>query len=226
MQRKYRICIFPAAPTLFLYSAYYCNDENGKSVETEVFTDRSIYRPGQTVNVSAVCYRHENWITAVADEGRTVKVSLHDPNSDKTLSEKTLTADKYGTVSTSFILPEGGLNGIYLVMVDGKATTIRVEEYKRPTFKVEFPKVNSPYHNGDTLQLQGKALSYAGVPVQGARVSYKVTRNRALWWTWRGDFSIRENEVVKTGETITDGEGRFDVDLPMILPEKALTTRK
>ena len=214
-----------AAPTQFIYSAYYGNGDNGKSVETEVFTDRSIYRPGQTVNVSAVCYRHENWITAVADEGRTVKVSLHDPNSDKTLSEKTLTADKYGTVSTSFILPEGGLNGIYLVMVDGKATTIRVEEYKRPTFKVEFPKVNSPYHNGDTLQLQGKALSYAGVPVQGARVSYKVTRNRALWWTWRADFSIRENEVVKTGETITDGEGRFDVDLPMILPEEALTTR-
>ncbi len=212
-----------AAPIQYIYSSYYENKYAGKSNGTQVFTDRSIYRPGQTVHVSAVCYRHENWIEAVADEGRTVRAALYDTHSGKTLSEKTLTADKYGTVNTDFILPEGGLSGTYQIMVDGTPTTIRVEEYKRPTFKVEFPKVNSRYQNGDTLQLQGKALSYAGVPVQGARVSYKVTRNKALWWSWYRDDNA--SEVMRTGETVTDGEGRFDVELPMILPEESLTTR-
>lgn len=214
-----------AAPTQNVYAAYYENKGDGKSSTTEVFTDRAIYRPGQTVHVSAVCYRTENWITAVADEGRTVKASLFDSHSGKTISEKTLTADKYGTVTTEFTLPEGGLNGTYQIVVDNAERTIRVEEYKRPTFKVEFPKVNSRYQNGDTLQLQGKALSYAGVPVQGARVSYKVTRNRAVWWMWYRDQGTNDNEVMKTGETVTDGEGRFDVELPMILPEESLLTR-
>ena len=214
-----------AAPAQYVYAAYYGNDDDGKATATQVFTDRSIYRPGQTVYVSAVCYRHDNWIAATADEGRTVKAELYDTHSGKTLAEKTLATDKYGTVTTSFLLPENGLNGTYLIRVDNTAKSIRVEEYKRPTFKVEFPKVNSPYHNGDTLQLQGKALSYAGVPVQGARVSYKVTRNRALWWSWYREASGRGGEVMKSGETITDGEGRFDVELPMILPEETISTR-
>ena len=102
--------------------------------------------------------------------------------------------------------------------------TIQVEEYKRPSFKVEIPKVNTRYENGDTLMLQGKALSYAGVPVQGARVSYRVERKAAYWWRWSPGIN-NTTEVLKTAETITDGEGRFDVEMPLVLPEEALNSR-
>ena len=64
------------------------------------------------------------------------------------------------------------MNGIFTVMINNSSARIRVEEYKRPTFRVEFPKINKKYEAGDTLEVRAKALTYAGVPVQGARVKY------------------------------------------------------
>ena len=94
-----------------------------------------------------------------------------------------------------------------------------MEEYKRPTFKVEFPSVNTRYQDGDTLSIEAKAMSYAGVPVQGAKVKYRVIRRPSLWWSpwYRTDDS---NVIIKEEETITDGDGQFDVSLPLILPEE------
>ncbi|MCI6120088.1 MAG: MG2 domain-containing protein [Prevotella sp.] len=212
-----------ASPSQNLYSNFFFNNSDGKTKNVKIFTDRSIYRPGQTVHVSAVCYRYEDRITPVADEGRDITIKLLDTNG-KTVKEKSLKADKYGTASTDFILPEGRVNGTYALAAGGMMNTIQVEEYKRPSFKVEIPKVNTRYENGDTLMLQGKALSYAGVPVQGARVSYRVERKAAYWWRWSPGIN-NTTEVLKTAETITDGEGRFDVEMPLVLPEEALNSR-
>ena len=115
------------------------------------------------------------------------------------------------------------MSGSFTVKVEEASTIIKVEEYKRPSFKVEIPKVNSPYHNGDTLYVEGRAMSYAGVPVQGARVVYRVERKAALWWR-ASDHGA--SEELLTEETITDGEGRFEVELPLVLPEEALATRR
>ena len=212
-----------ASPSQSLYSNFYFNKGDGKIKNVKIFTDRSIYRPGQTVHVSAVCFSHENWITPVADEGRDITIKLQDTNG-KTIKEKSLKTDKYGTASADFILPEGRINGTYVLAAGGMVNAIKVEEYKRPSFKVEIPKVNTRYQNGDTLLLQGKAMSYAGVPVQGARVSYRVERKAAYWWRWSPDIN-NTTEVLKTAETITDGEGRFDVEMPLVLPDEALNAR-
>ena len=211
-----------AAPRWTLPSYFYNEKDNGKGTTIKVFTDRAIYRPGQTVHMSAVCFRKDDWITSVADENRKVTARLLDANR-KTVAEKSLEADKYGTVTTDFILPEGVMSGAFTVKVEEASTIIKVEEYKRPSFKVEIPKVNSPYHNGDTLYVEGRAMSYAGVPVQGARVVYRVERKAALWWR-ASDHGA--SEELLTEETITDGEGRFEVELPLVLPEEALATRR
>ena len=209
-----------AAPLQNIYAQFRFSDKERTGNEVRIMTDRAIYRPGQTVQMTAVCFRHENWTTQLADEGRTVSACIRNAN-NKIIGEKKLTADKYGTVTTTFQLPDDGLTGTFYVEVDGTRSPIKVEEYKRPTFKVELPKVNSRYQSGDTLQLQGKAMSYAGVPVQGAKVVYRVERKSAAWWRWYGDNG---DELLKTAETITDGEGRFDVELPLELPADAVNS--
>lgn len=209
-----------AAPRQSIYSRFYNQSKERTGNEIRIMTDRAIYRPGQMVQMTAVCFSHEGWTTQAAAEGRTVKAMLRNAN-NKIIDEKTLTSDKYGTVTTSFQLPDDGLTDTFYIQADGSRKAIKVEEYKRPTFKVELPKVNSRYQRGDTLQLQGKAMSYAGVPVQGAKVVYRVERKTAAWWRWYGDDN--GNELLKTAETITDGEGRFDVELPLELPDDAVT---
>ena len=214
-----------AAPRQNIFADNHFEKGDGKRKNTLICTDRSIYRPGQTVHVSAICYRNENWITAVADEGRNVKATLYD-NDNNIVTERTLKADDYGTVATDFLLPEKCLTGSYRISVDDEWVRIKVEEYKRPTFMVEIPKVNSPYSPGDTLQMQGKAMTYAGVPVQGAKVKYTVKRKVAhWWWRWNNDENTWA-ETVASEETTTDADGRFDIEMPLTLAGDSKTTRR
>ena len=87
----------------------------------------------------------------------------------------------------------------------------RVEEYKRPTFEITFPKVNEKYSWGDTVVVKASAKTYAGVPVQGAKVEYKVTRRNQMWW-----WGVRSADVlVKTDTAVTREDGTFDVEIPL-----------
>ena len=201
-----------------LWSGFNFNDSDGKSEESvSLFTDRSIYRPGQKVKVAAILYAKDSWTKAYILKGRKKTVVLRDANRN-VVDEQEATTDEYGTLSAEFNLPEGGMSGTYTINIGSGRATIRVEEYKRPSFKVEFPTVNNKYQEGDTLGIQAKALSYAGVPVQGAKVSYRVVRRPSLWWAyWYKDNT--GNVVLKEENTITDGEGRFDVSIPLILPD-------
>ena len=112
-------------------------------------------------------------------------------------------ADAYGTASADFTLPATGLNGSFSVQSDlgqGATRYFRVEEYKRPTFKVEFDEVKQEYRNGDTLVVKGRAMTFAGVPVQGAKVSYTVSRSGALWWRFmsygNGDIALFSAAII------------------------------
>lgn len=99
----------------------------------------------------------------------------------------TLTTDSLGSASAQIVLPEGRMGGRYSLLTDnrqGGNTYIIVDEYKRPTFEVEFDKYEGAYANGDTITVKGRAKSYAGVPVQGAKVSYAITRGKAWWCRW------------------------------------------
>lgn len=198
---------------------YYDADYDGCSVS--IYTDRKIYRPGQTIHVAAVA-RNINGLKQTAAAGMTFRLSLKDANA-KVVAEKGVTTDAYGTASADFTLPQGGLTGMFSVVTEshiGGYASVRVEEYKRPTFKVEFDKVEEQYANGDTLSVTGRAMAYSGVPVQGAKVKYAVRRAKALWWSYGylGGGYGDGNAVLAEGEAVTDASGEFKIDMPMLLP--------
>ena len=180
---------------------------------TQLFTDRSIYRPGQTVHVAAITYEVENGFEQKALEGRRLTLTLRDANG-KMVSEQQLTTDRYGSCAADFTLPSGGLTGQYTVQAGNSSRNFRVEEYKRPTFEVAFDKVVADYRDGDTVTVVGTARSYAGVPVQDAKVKYSVERRSSLWW-----WAEVDEEEVATGEAVTGSDGKFTVAMPMVLPK-------
>ena len=206
-----------ACLTSSAWNGFNFNDSEGKEEEnTAIFTDRSIYRPGQKVKVAAIVYAKDSWTKAHSLKDKTMTIALRDANNN-VVDEQEATTDKYGTLNAEFNLPEGGMTGYYRISVGRGYSRIRVEEYKRPTFKVEFPDVNTRYQSGDTLSILAKALSYAGVPVQGAKVKYRVVRRPSLWWSpwFRSDNSTK---VIKEEDAVTDGDGRFEVAVPLVLP--------
>ena len=214
-----------ACPELWVYDNYSYYDHERTTHQAAIYTDRAIYRPGQTVNVSAILYTAKNGFEHEVEAGKTVTAVLRDANY-KVVAEQQLQTDDFGTVSTQFTLPTTALSGEFSVQIDGKSKFFRVEEYKRPSFQVEFPQVDENYQEGDTLRLKASARSYAGVPVQGARVSYKVERRRAFWWAsfsryyqsaFVGDGS--RSEVVYSAETTTADDGTFDVQVPLLMPK-------
>ena len=187
-----------------------------------LFTDRAIYRPGQTVHAAVICRHIDGW-EQTAVQGKTVKLTLKDANY-KTVAEKDVVTDDYGTASADFVLPQGGLTGRFSLRTDNALNgyvSFRVEEYKRPTFDVRFDSVTRKYENGDTLTVTGRAETYSGVAVQGAKVRYTVRRRQALWWL-AGNSGAYLNEaadgVLAEGETVTGADGTFSVDVPMLLP--------
>lgn len=178
------------------------------------YTDRAIYRPGQTVHVTTIKYTNEGGIVTKAVAGSDVKLVMRDAN-HKIVAEKYGTTDAYGTLSVDVALPQGGLTGMYSVQaVGGGYCTFRVEEYKRPTFEVTFPKVNQAYTWGDTVVVKANAKTYAGVPVQGAKVMYRVVRRSAFWW-----YAYDPDQTVFDGHAVTGEDGTFDVEIPLMASE-------
>ena len=190
-----------------------------------IYTDRAIYRPGQKVFASALLYQVTNGMDHQVVEGRYVHFMLRDANS-KVVAEENVKSDAYGVAAMEFTLPESGLTGVFTIAVDGQRHHIRVEEYKRPTFHVDFPEVKQAYAAGDTLTVKGEAKSFAGVPVQGAKVSYKVVRRTAFWW-WSysrywdtGALNYRSDGVeIYRGDATTGDDGTFEVIMPLEMPE-------
>ena len=167
---------FTPAKGIYLSRDRYYERKDDK-IEHQLFTDRSIYRPGQTVHASAISYIVKKGLDAsVPGKSMELNFILRDPNW-KQVAEQKATTDEYGTASVDFELPKEGQTGLYSISVNGTETKyVRVEEYKRPTFEITFPKVNEKYNWGDTVVVKASAKTYAGIPVQGAKVTYQVTR--------------------------------------------------
>lgn len=202
---------FAPAKDIYLSRARYYEKKDDE-VKYQLFTDRAIYRPGQKVHASAVSYIVKKGLDAsVPGKSRELKFILRDANW-KQVAEQKATTDEYGTASVDFELPKEGQTGQYSISVNGTATEyVRVEEYKRPTFEITFPKVNEKYTWGDTVVVKASAKTYAGVPVQGAKVEYQVTRRNQLWWWGAGSAG----QLVKTDSCVTREDGTFDVEIPL-----------
>ena len=200
----------PARDIYLSRTRYYEKKDN--ETKYQVYTDRAIYRPGQKVHASAISYTVKKGLDAsVPGKSMELKFVLSDANW-KQVAEQKVTTDEYGTASVDFELPKEGQTGLYSISVNGTATKyVRVEEYKRPTFEITFPKVNEKYNWGDTVVVKATAKTYAGVPVQGAKVEYQVTRRNQLWWWGAGSAG----QLVKTDSCVTREDGTFDVEIPL-----------
>ena len=202
---------FTPAKDIYLSRARYYEKKDDET-KYQLFTDRAIYRPGQKVHATAVSYIVKKGLDAsVPGKSMELKFILRDANW-KQVAEQKATTDEYGTASVDFELPQGGQTGMYHVSVNNRAnSSFRVEEYKRPTFEITFPKVNEKYNWGDTVVVKATAKTYAGVPVQGAKVAYQVTRRNQLWWWGAGSAG----QLVKTDSCVTREDGTFDVEIPL-----------
>ena len=202
---------FTPAKGIYLSRDRYYEKKDNVS-KYQVYTDRSIYRPGQTIHASAISYIVKKGLDAsVPGKSMELNFILRDANW-KQVAEQKATTDEYGTASVDFELPKEGQTGLYSISVNGTATEhVRVEEYKRPTFEITFPKVNERYTWGDTVVVKASAKTYAGVPVQGAKVEYQVTRRNQLWWWGAGSAG----QLVKTDSCVTREDGTFDVEIPL-----------
>lgn len=180
------------------------------------FTDRSLYRPSQTVFFKGIGIT-QNWETRKSQllpNGKVFSVLLYDANHQKIDSQK-VTLNEFGSFSGKFILPEGKMNGSFSIAVNdryGSGTNFSVEEYKRPKFYTEFDNPKESFRVNDTIIITGNAKAYAGNNIDGAKVTFRVTREARFlypWMFWRRPLPSSSSMEIVNGEMETDADGKF-----------------
>ncbi len=185
---------------------YYQPHEKYSNVYTTFFTDRAIYRPGQTIYFKGISIRSDGETNKI-ETGYSVTVVLKDVNHQK-VAELNLKTNEYGTFSGTFDIPTGLLNGNFLLECYNGSKYISVEEYKRPKFEVEMLPFKGNYLLNDEVEVEGKATSYSGAAVSEANVKYRIIRTPQWrgWWYWA--FNSVPVEI-KNGELQTDDNGHY-----------------
>ena len=222
--------------TGYVYDSY---NQPIEQMQTFLFTDRSIYRPGQTVYFKGIVIKKENKIadSKVAASFNSI-IQLKDANQQK-IAELKMTTNEFGSYHGSFKLPEGSLNGQFS-LYDSAAngySYFSVEEYKRPKFSVEVKKPSGTYRINDSIKVTGTAKAYAGNNVDGAAVKYRVVRKVRYPIWWGGGFirkssggrmfpPYRRNEEVEitNGNATTDSKGEFNITFKA-LPDESVAKK-
>jgi len=188
-------------------NTYYNSDIRfgSEKKKLNLFTDRSIYRPGQTVYFKGIAFYSNSKKQEVAANAN-YEVFLINANSQQIASKK-ISTNEFGSFAGEFLLPEGGLNGSYFIHAEGANSVFWVEEYKRPTFEVLLEKPVSEIRFGDKVSISGKVKAYAGYSIGDANIKYRVVRrvHHFCWW-----FSEPEEEIMN-GITQSDKTGTFNV---------------
>ncbi|MCF6347818.1 MAG: MG2 domain-containing protein [Flavobacteriaceae bacterium] len=192
------------------------NNKNYSSTNTYLFTDRSIYRPGQVVYFKGIVVNSKN-NKANSVENKKVSITLKDVNYQniKTLD---FTTNEFGSFSGEFILPSSGLTGQFTIETHNGSHYFSVEEYKRPKFEAEFKPVTETYKLNDSITVKGTATAYAGSMITDAKVSYRVVRTAQYpkwYWYYRPSISSDELEITH-GESVTDASGNFEITFEAI----------
>lgn len=187
------------------YSYIFQRREKPERIDTEkinIFTDRSIYRPGQTVYYKAVAVNSkDDKLNPIRNNKYTIKLS--DIN-NQVISEQTLSTNEFGSISGQFTLPVGRTTGMYQLQINDIREYIQVEEYKRPTFQVTFDKIDKTYSFGDKVILKGQVESFSGVKIQDANVEYFISKRNYWGWNRSSDFS-------ESGNVTSKSDGSFEI---------------
>ncbi|OZV66928.1 alpha-2-macroglobulin family protein [Winogradskyella aurantia] len=203
-------------------------DQKDISYNSFVFTNRSIYRPGQTVYFKGIItqtHTKSNKTSIVADE--TIKATLYNANGEE-LNEQQFTSNTFGSIQGEFVLPNDGLTGQFYIMLksdkigEGSAF-FSVEEYKRPKFKASFEPISDTFKVNDSIRVKGKAIAFAGSTITNAKVIYMVKRQIQFppWYYWRNPYFMSEPQEITFGETKTNSNGEFEI-LFKALPDQSL----
>ena len=189
----------------------------------QIFLDRGIYRPGQIVYFKAIAtvYDEETKRQKVA-ENILLNISLKDTNGDE-ISKTELKTNEFGSVNGSFTLPQGKLNGHFMITINDDsvynsfsgAKFFQVEEYKRPKFEVEFEPLKEEYKYGQTIELKGKATTFSGIPLNNTAVNYEIKKQNIRWryFSWYPRVYDNENSIL--GEVQTNEKGEFTIKLDL-----------
>lgn len=178
-----------------------------------IYTDRSIYRPGQDILFKTVVYQGD------AAEGRFVTrpetpvvVTLHDGNG-QAVESLNLATNRHGTTSGSFTIPAGRILGRWRLSTDrGGSASVSVEEYKRPTFEARILPQETPMRLNRPAVMKGEARYHFGLPVTEGRVAWKVTRVPVFpWWFWGRSPDPDGGRIVASGTATLAGDGTFQV---------------
>jgi len=203
----------------FTENYFYLNppykDEQSR-ITTHFFTDRSIYRPGQTIYFKGIVLENTG-TKSMIKPGFTSVVTFFDVNNQK-VSELAMTTNEFGSFNGAFTVPSGGLTGEMNIRNESGSTGFSVEEYKRPRFRVEIDPLEGSYRLNEVVQVTGKALNYNGSAVDQAEVTYRVVRTARFpvwrsWWSW---FPPVPEMEITNGITVTDAEGAFKVSFNAI----------
>ena len=190
---------------------------------THFFTDRSIYRPGQTIHFKGLVLYHTSEKRKEIAKSKSVDVQLMDVNWQEVEKLK-LMSNEFGTISGTFVTPTSGLTGSFTLQTPFGSQTISVEEYKRPKFHVEFEPVTNSYVVDEDISVTGLAQAYAGFNLDGADVTYRVVREANFpnywWFKWYRPSYQSETQEIVNGSTVTDDQGNFDISFKAIADKK------
>ena len=189
-------------------------------VRTLFFTDRAIYRPGQTIYFKGLVIDTDGDKNTIKTN-YTSTVIFNDANYQK-VSDLKLTTNEYGTFSGSFVAPVGGLNGQMHIASTNGILYFSVEEYKRPTFETEFKPIKGSYKLNQNIKAIGIATTYSGAPLDGADVNYRVVRNASFpyWCYYRWGYQPQSAQMeITNGTTTTKDDGTFEIEFKAIPDE-------
>jgi uncharacterized protein YfaS (alpha-2-macroglobulin family) len=201
----------------FYQSRYY--ERNDNRITTHFFTDRGIYRPGQTVYFKGIMLESTNGENHKLKTAYTSTVTFYDVNRQK-IEDVQVKTNEYGTFSGTFTAPVGMLNGQMHIENGYGSKYFSVEEYKRPKFEVKFEPVEGTYKLGQKIKVTGLAKAYAGSNIDGADVKYRITRTARFpyWLRYRywGYYPSSASTEITNGEMKTDENGEFIVEFEAI----------
>ncbi|MBK7427008.1 MAG: hypothetical protein IPI60_08265 [Saprospiraceae bacterium] len=203
------------------YGYYYENTRDRQY--TQLFTDRSIYRPGQVVYFKGIALNFDSDNRPAIIPSKKLSVRLLDVNYQE-VSRKSFVSNEFGSINGEFVLPVSGLTGSFtLEVTDDRSTRqILVEEYKRPRFEVTYDSIDGKVALGELIKVKGKATMLNGVPVDNASVRYRVVRRIRYpyvpWWYYRGFFPESPESQIAVGTANTDENGAFEIEFTAATP--------
>ncbi len=187
------------------------------SLQTMFYTDRAIYRPGQNIYFKGIIIEKTGDKSTIK-ANKATRVRFTDANGQK-IGELALTSNEFGSVNGTFTAPKGMLAGQMTISNESGSVYISVEEYKRPTFEVISGPLEGNYRLGESIEVTGNAVSYAGNAIDGATVKYRVVRTASFpfWdWGWRRPMPVSPQVEIISGVTNTDAEGKYVFSFPAI----------